>query len=34
MNTDLIQAACYGLYIKYGTPHTDKNAKGKMQSEA
>ena len=32
MNTELIEAACYGLYMKYGTPCTEGNAKCKKQN--
>ena len=32
MNTELILQACLGLYIKYGTPRTDGNAKRKVQN--
>ncbi len=32
MNTDTILQACMGLYIKYGTPNTDGNAKRKEQN--
>ena len=37
MSTELIQAACYGLYIRYGTPRTDakrkpQNVKCKVQN--
>ena len=37
MSMEMIQAACYGLYIKYGTPRAEgktkpENAKCKAQN--
>ena len=34
MNSELIESACYGLYIRYGTLRTDENAASDTQQEA